>query len=328
MKYKTLLLNAHNPEDMATAAQLLKDGQLVAVPTETVYGLAADARNPHAVAQIFVAKNRPADHPLIVHIAGADQMQEWAQDIPDVAYTLADAFWPGPLTLLLNKLDTVSDVVTGGLSTVALRVPSHPVMRELLTLIHTGLAAPSANPHKRISPTTAQHVLAGLSGNIAAVLDGGQCEIGLESTIVDVTSYQPRILRPGPITQKMLEDVLGIPVAAPQMHDQKVAGNMAVHYQPHTRTLMMNIDEITAYLQQQESSAHHYAIMHHSLMDVAEQHVDCPMPVDKIEYARLMYIALHDLDGMHVDTIIIETPPADDEWSDIRDRLEKAAAKI
>lgn len=218
----TQQLSAMTPADIECAAQLLKQGQLVAIPTETVYGLAADATQPEAVKQIFSAKGRPANHPLIVHLGSAEQLSEWATDIAPEAYQLAEAFWPGPLTLLLPKAKQVSPVVTGGLESVGIRVPAHPVLLDILKTHRLAVAAPSANPYKKLSPTSAQQVLDGLNGRLAAVLDGGECQHGLESTIVDLTSKPFRVLRAGPITASELSAVLGQEVLQPQVHQVAV----------------------------------------------------------------------------------------------------------
>ncbi len=327
MQQKTKLLQAHSPKDIATAIALLKDGQIVAVPTETVYGLAADAKNPDAVRNIFVAKGRPASHPLIVHIASCAKIHEWADHISPLASILAKQFWPGPLTLLLHKKPTVNDVVTGGLPTIALRVPQHPLLLEILETLDTGLAAPSANQHKRLSPTTAQHVMDGLAGNIAAVLDGGPCSFGLESTIVDLTGSTPTILRPGPITQQMLEDTLGMVVLAPEHHTEHVAGNMVVHYQPRTQTVLMPLRALQEYLLAPENSTKKLAIMHYSSISLKATNVLFQvMPQDKAAYARAMYQVLHQLDKAGVEQILIETPPNNIAWRDVLDRLTKASA--
>lgn len=324
----TLLLKADNPVDFDVACRLLQSGHLVAVPTETVYGLAADAMNEEAVKKIFIAKDRPQNHPLIVHIDSVQKLPRWAKNISPLALKLAEKFWPGPLTLLLDKAEHVSDIVTGGLSTVAVRVPDHPILLKLLQQLDTGLAAPSANPHKRISPTSAEHVLSGLSGKIAAILDAGPCKIGLESTIVDVRGAIPKILRPGPITQAMLEEVLGVPVSVQTKHTQRVAGNMEVHYQPHTPSLLMTLAEIEKYLALQNKNEK-FAIMHYSSLEINNDNVVAlKMPTTKEEYAKRMYKALHDLDAMNVDKILIEIPPNAAAWSDIHDRLSKAAAKF
>lgn len=326
MKKKTVKLDAYGQAALQRAAGLLSKGELVAVPTETVYGLAADARQEEAVKKIFVAKKRPETHPLIVHIGSVDQLDQWAQNIPEAAYKLAHAFWPGPLTLLLQKADQVSLVVTGGLNTIAIRVPSHPVMQQLLQLTQTGLAAPSANAHKKISPTTAQHVLKDLDGKIAAVVDGGPCVFGLESTIVDVTTSQPKILRHGPITQKELEAVLGMPVLVPQKHTVAVAGNMQDHYQPTKPVVLVPADQLQKYLEkhEQESLGVIYYTAPTELLDLC---VTVPMSSDKKEYAHNLYKALHSLDEQPIDIIIVQLPPATSEWADVHDRLQKAEHK-
>ncbi|MBM3893665.1 threonylcarbamoyl-AMP synthase [Candidatus Dependentiae bacterium] len=327
MQHKTKLLQAHSPKDIATAIALLKAVQIVALPTETVYGLAADAKNPDAVRKIFVAKKRPSSHPLIVHIASFAKIHEWAQDISPLATILAEHFWPGPLTLLLHKKPTVNDVVTGGLPTIALRVPQHPLLLEILETLDTGLAAPSANQHKRLSPTRAQHVMDGLAGKIAAVLDGGACTFGLESTIVDLTGSVPTILRPGPITQQMLEDTLRMVVLAPEHHTEQVAGNMVVHYQPRTQTVLMPLMNLQEYLLAPANSIKKIAVMHYSHLRLTAANVQYQaMPQDKAAYARAMYHVLHQLDRAGVDQILIETPPNNPVWRDVLDRLTKASA--
>lgn len=326
MKKKTVQLDAYGKATLQRAAGLLSKGELVAVPTETVYGLAADARQEEAVQKIFIAKQRPEQHPLIVHIASIDQLSEWAQNIPEIAYKLAQAFWPGPLTLLLQKADQVTTIVTGGLNTIAIRVPSHPIMQELLQLTKTGLAAPSANAHKKISPTTAQHVLKDLDGKIAAVVDAGPCTFGLESTILDLTQSQPTIVRPGPITQKELEAVLEVPVLAPQQHTVCVAGNMQDHYQPTKPVVLISADQLQNYLEKHEQES--LGVIYYSnpteLLDLC---VTVPMSSDKKEYAQNLYKALHSLDEQPIDVIIIELPPVTPEWADVHDRLQKAEYK-
>ncbi len=239
---KTQLLSAQCSTDLTQAAALLKAGEQVAVPTETVYGLAADASNPDAVAGIFTAKGRPANHPLIVHLGDVASITEWATGIPDEAYKLAKAFWPGPMTLLLPRAEHVSPVVTGGLDSIGLRVPAQPVLLDLLATHQLAVAAPSANPYKKLSPTTAEQVIHGLGGKIAAVIDGGPCQHGLESTIVDLTQRPFRVLRAGPITASELSAVLGETVEAPVQHDTVVPGNVGSHYQPNTRLQMVAAD--------------------------------------------------------------------------------------
>lgn len=205
---KTLRLS-HSKDDIKTAGRLLKQGELVAIPTETVYGLAADALNGDAVKRIFEAKGRPGDNPLIVHIAQLSEVEDLTAFVPPVLKDLADAFWPGPLTVILEKADVIPDEVTAGLDTVAIRMPSHPTARAIIRAAGTPLAAPSANTSGMPSPTTAEHVLHDLDGKIAAVVDGGPCEVGVESTVLSLCTRVPRILRPGRVTPEDLFDVLG-----------------------------------------------------------------------------------------------------------------------
>ncbi|VEB44223.1 t(6)A37 threonylcarbamoyladenosine biosynthesis protein RimN [Chromobacterium violaceum] len=219
------------PEGLDQAAALLRAGELVAVPTETVYGLAADATQPDAVAAIFRAKNRPADHPLIVHLPGLEQLNEWASRVPDCAWPVIERFWPGPLTLVLPASEKVPAIVNAGQDTVALRWSSHPLLQALLDRLQRPVAAPSANPFCRISPTTADHVRANMEGRIAAVVDGGPCAVGIESTILDLSGARPAILRPGAVTAAMLAPYLDLAeTAAPDA--PRVPGNLASHYAP------------------------------------------------------------------------------------------------
>ena len=198
---QTKILKAHQIDE---AVNLLKDGELVALPTETVYGLAADARNEIAIKKIYIAKNRPLNHPLIVHIDSYENLENWAQDIPIGAKLLAEHFWPAPLTILLKKRNKVSNTITAGLNTVAIRVPQHPIILDLIKKLGNGIVAPSANLHQKTSPTKPMHVLKTLNNSIAAVLDGGMSNIGIESTIIDMTKDRPAILRYGAITNDLI----------------------------------------------------------------------------------------------------------------------------
>ena len=323
---QTRRLDAARPEDLDEAVRLLRAGRLVAVPTETVYGLAADAANPEAVRGIFAAKQRPANHPLIVHLADAGQLSRWAQEIPDAAWRLAEAFWPGPLTLLLHKADAVPPEVTGGRPSIGLRVPDHPVLLRILETLDGGLAAPSANPYKRLSPTTADQVFEGLGGRIDAVLDGGPCAVGLESTIVDLTGDTPRILRAGPITRRQLSNVLGVAVEFPEHHDAAVPGNVAVHYQPHTPLYVFDTETLRARLTQLPADAG-IAVAHTSddLPVSAGVLRTLRLPTDKSGFARALYDALHTLDQAGANAIWMERPPTHEDWCDVHDRLSRAA---
>lgn len=234
------------PGEVQRAAQVLRDGGLIALPTETVYGLGADADNPAAVARIFAAKQRPADHPLIVHLHAARQISQWARELPHVAWQLAEAFWPGPLTLIVKRSTQASDAVTGGLDTVALRVPDHPLALAVLQAFGGGVAAPSANRHGRVSPTAAAHVHAELGGAVDLVLDGGPCAIGIESTIVDLSTGAPRVLRPGAISAEDLQHATGTPVTAGAAAGTRCPGVMRSHYAPRATVLMVAADAALA----------------------------------------------------------------------------------
>jgi L-threonylcarbamoyladenylate synthase len=326
----TRLLDAARPEDLAEAVRLLRAGRLVAVPTETVYGLAGDAANPDAVRAIFAAKGRPADHPLIVHLPSADRLPQWAHAIPDTAWRLAEAFWPGPLTLLVRKSAHTPPEVTGGRPTIGLRVPAHPVLCQVLRELDGGVAAPSANPYQRLSPTTAEQTLAGLRGRIDAVLDGGPCTVGLESTIVDLTGTTPRIVRAGPITRAQIEAALGMPVEFPERHDTAVPGNVAVHYRPHTPLYLVETDDLRHRLARLPTDAR-IALAHHA-QDLALPETGLVarlrLPLDKPGYARNLYRVLHALDGAGAEAIWLERPPQGDDWRDVHDRLSRAAVPI
>jgi len=311
----------HAPAGIDRAVALLRAGELVAVPTETVYGLAADASNPLAVAKIFAAKGRPANHPLIVHLGHISQLNEWAQDIPPTALLLAQAFWPGPLTLLLNKAPQVSDVVTGGKQTIGLRLPAHPLLLQILQQSGLAVAAPSANPYKKLSPTSAEQVLAGLNGKIAAVLDGGDCQVGLESTIVDLTGDSIQVLRAGPISAAELEAVLGTPVTTPQSHNVAVPGNVKAHYQPGKPLQMFS----RAQLLQQLPAAENIILLCHS-DDVAQSYrgTTLRLSTEKTAYARALYRTLFQADSLAGSRIWLEQPPQEPAWADVNDRLARA----
>lgn len=320
---KTQQLSAMTLADIECAAQLLKQGQLVAIPTETVYGLAADATQPEAVKQIFSAKGRPANHPLIVHFGSATQISEWATDVPPEAYLLAEAFWPGPLTLLLPKAEHVSPVVTGGLATVGLRIPAHPVLLDILQSHQLAVAAPSANPYKQLSPTSAQQVLDGLEGKLAAVLDGGECQHGLESTIVDLTCKPFRVLRAGPITATQLSAVLNQEVMQPQVHHVAVPGNVDSHYQPKTRLRV--IDDLASELTHHTQDVK-IALLHLSEQQANPQRLLKPMPLDAKAYGQALYRSLAEVDKWGVDEIWLERPPQGEVWLAVQDRLRRAAS--
>ncbi|TMH20636.1 MAG: threonylcarbamoyl-AMP synthase [Betaproteobacteria bacterium] len=285
-------------ETIDRAARLLREGQLVSFPTETVYGLGADARNAAAVRRIFAAKKRPADHPLIVHIADASVLPRWARSIPPGARALADAFWPGPLTLILPRARDVGDIVTGGQDCVGLRVPGHPVAQALLaqfaSLGGEGIAAPSANRFGRISATTAQHVADDFGEEIALILDGGPCRHGIESTIVAFTDGEASLLRPGALSVAELSRVLGRPLPPAALGSPRAPGTLATHYAPRPPDF-----EGTWF----DAPAHDTA------------------------YAQQLYASLRALDALAADEIWIEAPPDGPEWHAVRDRLRRATER-
>ena len=322
---KTLHLNAEHPLQRQRALTLLNSGGVVAVQTETVYGLAADARNPEAVARIFAAKGRPERHPLIVHIHDAAELPRWARQVPDAAAKLAEAFWPGPLTLILPRHPDVSPTVTGGLDTVALRVPDSALLRDMMAIMDTGLAAPSANPYQGLSPTRAEHVLAGLNGRIDAVLDSGPCALGIESTIVDLAAGTPTLVRPGPITVAQVEAVLGETVHTAH-GDTPAPGNEAIHYRPRTRACRIPEQAFADALGWCQAQGLQVAVISHTQTtdDTVPPGHWLWLPGDKQAYAREFYDALHRLDRLRVDIILILMPPQQPQWQDVHNRLGKA----
>ena len=308
--------------DIDTAVMLLRQGEVVALPTETVYGLAADATNEQAIEKVFQAKGRPSDHPLIVHVGALDAVQNWAADMPDHARLLAQHFWPGPLTMVFRKKPAVSTMITGGLDTVAVRMPDHPLTLAILQKLNRAVVAPSANAHTKTSPTRAEHVLKTLSGRIAAVIDGGECQVGIESTIVDLTASEPVILRPGAITQAMMAQILDTEVSQPTSHNVKVAGNMRQHYQPEKPLHIRPLPALAALAE----SGGNIAIVHHSDLGPAGNWDSYRMPADIAGYARLLYATLYAIDASAVDTIYLEALPDTPDWAALNDRLKRAAS--
>ena len=290
------------------ALEVIRNGGLVAIPTETVYGLAADASSDAAVRRIFAAKGRPADHPLIVHVADATQLPDWAAEVPPSAATLAATCWPGPLTLLVPKAAHVLPVVTGGRGTVGVRVPAHPLTLELLARFGGGRAAPSANRFGMVSPTTAEHVRADLGDLVDYVLDGGPCPIGVESTIVDCTVSPAQILRPGGIPSEQVEHLLDGQVAAAS-GPSRASGMLASHYAPNARVILAETRAEAAVLLAD--------LGHAELIDRTE---------DLVDYARHLYADLRLADERGAQVVVAVLPPAVGLGHAIRDRLGKAAA--
>jgi L-threonylcarbamoyladenylate synthase len=311
----------HNDAALGTAVALLRQGELVVVPTETVYGLAADAENPAAVAKIFVLKGRPANRPLIVHIHDAGQLDRWARGIPACARALAEAFWPGPLSLVLRRDARVPDVVTGGQDTVALRVPAHPLTAALLARFGGGIAAPSANRYGHISPTTPQHVRDEFGADTPYLLDGGPASGGIESTIVSCLEDRPRILRPGLISAADIAAVTGLTVGGmPTAGRQpRTAGQDVSHYAPRTPTRLVDSGE----------PAQPRARVGYLGFGPPERPVACDLrlPADPAGAARRVYGALRELDAAGLDLILVQPPPAGPEWDGVRDRLQRASAR-
>ena len=316
---------AANAESIAEAARHLREGRLVAFPTETVYGLGADAANVEAVRRIFVAKGRPADHPVIVHLGSADAMSAWAREVPAGARALADAFWPGPLTLIVPRAAHVHDIVTGRQDTVGLRVPSHPVARALLDAFGGGIAAPSANRFGHVSPTSAAHVAADLGDKPALILDGGACGVGIESTIVAFRGDVALLLRPGGIDVGDIARVLGRSPLAADRDAPRASGTLASHYAPKTPASLLASDILRAELEQLMERDESVAVLAHTLQRSTEFEGTWIMADrDARGYAHDLYANLRALDNANADTILIEEVPDEPEWLAVRDRLTRA----
>ncbi len=309
------------------AVNILKQGGLVAFPTETVYGLGADAGNSEAVNKIFTAKGRPADHPLIVHIGTPEQLSDWAQNIPPSVWELAAKFWPGPLTMVLQKHPHVPLVVTGGQQTVALRIPDNPVALALLKRFGGGVAAPSANRFNHISPTLAEHVCCELGESIDMILDGGACSVGLESTIIDLTGSQAKLLRPGHITPQQITEILHTSVTVPQKTAIRAPGMLKMHYAPTTPTVMSASDKIQQQIEKLLEQGKRVGVLAHCQFTLGHNN-SCllQMPIEADDYGQALYAALRKLDRMQLDVILVEQLPEDDSWLAVNDRLKKATA--
>ncbi|MEU9480918.1 L-threonylcarbamoyladenylate synthase [Streptomyces sp. NPDC048191] len=313
--------------DIEKAAGVLRGGGLVAFPTETVYGLGADAEDPAAVGRIFQVKGRPPSHPLIVHIGGAEQLGDWVEDVPATARLLAERFWPGPLTLVLRRGRRVPLEATGGLETVAVRVPDHPVALALLSDFGGGVTAPSANRFGQVSPTTADHVRAELGDAVDFVLDGGSCAVGVESTIVDATGEIPSILRPGGVTREDLEAVLGFPLAVPSTSPVRVPGQHPSHYAPRARVVLVEPDKVVAEAELAQELGHQVGVfLPSSLAGAAvKAHAVVTVPGSTTAYARGLYGFLRELDRQGCDLIVASLPAEEGLGLAIANRLRRAA---
>ena len=322
----TIVLPATD-DSIRHAAATLRSRGLVAFPTETVYGLGADAESARAIAALFAIKGRPADHPVIVHLSDESQLDQWASEVPAAARSLAARFWPGPLTLILRRSSRASDLVTGGLDTVGLRVPGHPVARQLLHEFGGAIAAPSANRFGRVSPTTAAHVVDELDGLVDVILDGGPCQVGLESTIVDLSSGQPRILRPGGITEEQIAEVLGGQPAAATSRAPRVSGSLESHYAPRAMVELVPVDGLEQRAAALAASGLRVAVL--ARTDEASRFcssvVLLPAPQDPREYARQLYALLRQADAAGCDVILATLPEGEGIAAAIADRLRKAA---
>lgn len=328
-----MILDGQDPAAVLSAAQALARGELVGLPTETVYGLAADAGSDTAVARIFSAKGRPSDHPLIVHVAGVEGVNAFAREVPAFAQHLIQAFWPGPLTLILPRRPEAGAAAAGGQDSVGLRCPSHPVAHALLQACEAlgvhGLAAPSANLFGRVSPTTAAHVQ-GEFGEGLLVLDGGACEVGIESTIVDCTRGAPVLLRPGGVSREQIEAACGQPLRTREelaSPDPKASGTLEAHYAPQAKVRLMTAQALQTALDVLGPQASAVAVYTRSpLRSPAPGVLLRPMPEQAEDAARELFAALRDFDLAGVKLIWVETPPATPAWEGVLDRLQRAAA--
>jgi L-threonylcarbamoyladenylate synthase len=317
------------------AALKLEEGGLVAFPTETVYGLGADAENPAAVARIYAAKGRPSNHPVIVHVAPDADIGYWAAAIPEEARKLIDAFWPGPLTLILKRAAHIPDAVSGGQDSVGLRCPSHPVARALLQTFKGGkggVAAPSANKFGHVSPTTAQHVRdefgAGPDNLVDCVLDGGPSEVGIESTILDLSrmdSHGPVLLRPGQLSAARIAEVIGMEALLPDAAAPRASGTLEAHYAPGTPVALIERERLPDLLLQLSSLGRRVALIRRASPTASNVLAQMELPATPDGYAHGLYAALRTMDAVNADLILIESLPSDSEWHGVNDRLRRAA---
>jgi L-threonylcarbamoyladenylate synthase len=312
-------------QEIEKAAEILRAGGLVAFPTETVYGLGADASNPAAVKKIFAAKGRPVDHPVIVHIADMSELKHWAAEVPRAAWLLAEKFWPGPLTMVLKRSPHVNDLISGGQNSIGLRVPGHPVAQQLLKAFGGGIAAPSANKFGRLSPTTAEHVREELGNAVEMVLDGGPCDVGIESTIVDLTLEPPAILRPGRVSAQQITDALLVPLGESAADRPRVPGSLASHYAPRAPLKLVQPDEIENYVRRQVVQPPVAVVARRGRPRDSKVALWQVAPETPEEYARVLYATLRRLDDAGCRLIVVEALPPLPEWAAVRDRLDRAA---
>lgn len=315
--------------EIDTAVQALRNGELVAFPTETVYGLGANAQNPAAVAKIFEVKGRPPSHPVIVHLDSPRFLHRWVREVPQVATRLAEAFWPGPLTMVLPRAGNVHDVITGGQDTIAIRVPAHPMAQQLLTAFGGGIAAPSANRFGRLSPTRAEHVREELGEAVRVLLDGGECQLGLESTIVSFEGETVRLLRPGGVTAAQIRALVGELVIGPAGGAPRVPGSGPSHYAPTTPMTIVPAGEIDAQADAASVGARRVAVLAQRLPLRAHKYVTWINAGRRPEsYGRDLYNNLRTLDKAGCAHILVQAVPDVEAWDAIRDRLVKAATAV
>jgi L-threonylcarbamoyladenylate synthase len=312
--------------DITRAVEALRRGRLVAFPTETVYGLGADASSTDALSRLYTVKGRPPDHPVIVHVAAPDALDEWAARVPVAARRLADEVWPGPLTIVLKRSDRVPDAVTGGGDTVGVRVPDQHVALALLRAFGGGIAAPSANRFGRVSPTTAEHVRADLGADVDVVLDDGPCSVGVESTIVDCSGAEPVILRPGAISRERIADLVGGPVPVRSDGLVRAPGTLKSHYAPEANVLLVSRDELSDRARSMVEAGQRVAVLASGRPPSLPDGVivlDAPEDVD--EYARVLYARLREADRVGVDVVLAVPPPDEGVGAAVGDRLRRAA---
>lgn len=314
-------------DEVQRAARALREGGLIGLPTETVYGLGADASNELAVRRIFAVKGRPSNHPLIVHVASAEVARRWAASWPDEAARLANAFWPGPLTLIVKRSSLASDAVTGGQDTVGLRVPDHPLALELLRVFDGGLAAPSANRFGRVSPTTARHVRDELGDDVELVLDGGACRVGVESTIVDLSGSAPRLLRPGGVPKEAVERVLGreVPLAT-HATDVRAPGMLASHYAPRAGLWLVTTATLADEVAKRLAAGAKVAVVAPKGTAIPDGVTRFELPDDDGGYARALYATLREVDERGLDVVLAVPPAESGVGLAVVDRLRRASA--
>ena len=315
--------------EIDAAVQALRDGELVAFPTETVYGLGANAQNPVAVRRIFEVKGRPATHPVIVHLDSPRYLHRWVREVPDQAMRLAERFWPGPLTLVMARAAHVHDVVTGGQDTVAIRVPGHPMAQQLLTAFGGGIAAPSANRYGRLSPTRPEHVRDELGDAVRLILDGGECQIGLESTIVACEGPSVRLLRPGAVTASQLRAVVGELEIGADLQSPRVPGSTPSHYAPVTPVTIVPAGEIDSQASALSQGGRRIAVLAQRLPLKGHKYVTWVNAGRRPEqYAQDLYANLRALDKAGCQRILVQDVPHDERWDAVRDRLLRAASDV